>query len=72
MSVCVCVCILALVTQHAKRMRRIILSRRPVWFYHIFPHYAINGMIFGEKQIYWTYDVFFDFFYNSFMKNFSL
>ena len=26
MCVCVCVCILALVVQHAKRMRRIILS----------------------------------------------
>ena len=20
-----------------------------VWFYHIFPHYLVNGMIFGKK-----------------------
>ena len=25
--------------------------RWPVWLYHIFPHYLINGTIFGEKRI---------------------
>ena len=34
----------ALVIQHAKRTRRVIL-------YHIFPHYLINGMIFGKQLI---------------------
>ena len=33
----------ALVTQRAKRMRRIVLSSV---VYHIFPHYLINGTIF--------------------------
>jgi len=36
----------ALVIQHAMRMRCVTLSS----LYHIFPHYHINGMIF-EKQI---------------------
>jgi hypothetical protein len=48
----------ALVIQHAKRMRRIILYLWPVWLYHIFPHYLINGTIFGKmllniKCVFW-------------------
>ena len=39
----------ALVIQHAMRMRCLTLSS----VYHIFPHYLINGTIF-EKKIYWT------------------
>ena len=38
---------LALIIQHAKRMLRIIMW--PVRLYHIFPHYLINGTVFGEK-----------------------
>ena len=34
----------ALVIQHALRMRH---TRCPVWLYHIFPHYLINGSTFG-------------------------
>ena len=41
----------ALVIQHAKRMRLIILSLWPVCLYHIFSHYLINGTIFGEKRL---------------------
>jgi len=39
----------ALVIQHAKRMRRVILSSvaRPV--YHIFPHCLVNSTNFGER-----------------------
>ena len=25
-------------------------NMRPVWLYHIFPHYLIHGMILGEKM----------------------
>jgi len=32
-------------------MRRIILSSVPVWLYHIFLHYLINGTIFGKEKI---------------------
>ena len=38
----------ALVIQHAKRMRRIILWS--VQMYRIFPHYLIDGIIFGGKK----------------------
>ena len=49
--VCVCVCVcarvcvrmyVALVIQHAKRMRHIVKVAAPL--YNIFPHYLINGM----------------------------
>jgi hypothetical protein len=41
-----------LVTQHAKCMRRIILSSVPCFRLHpIFPHYLRNGTIFGQKLI---------------------
>jgi hypothetical protein len=38
-----------LVIQHAMRMRRIILW--PVWLYHIFTQYLINGTILGKKLL---------------------
>jgi len=41
----------ALIIQHAKRMRHTILLLWPVRLYHIFPHYLINGTIFGKKVI---------------------
>jgi hypothetical protein len=41
---------LALVIQHAKRMRRIMLYLSPVRLYHIFPHYLTNGTI-SEKKV---------------------
>ena len=41
-----------LVIQQAKRMRRIIVSHLwPVWLYHIFPHYLINGTILVKNVI---------------------
>jgi len=39
----------ARVTQHAKRMRRIISSLSPVCLYNIFPRYLKNGTIFEKK-----------------------
>ena len=30
----------------------------PVWLDHIFPHYLINGRIFGGEKSYWTQNVF--------------
>jgi hypothetical protein len=51
-SVCACVlcmCVyVALVIQHAKRMRRIIWSVR---LYHIFARYLTNGRFWGEKLL---------------------
>jgi hypothetical protein len=47
-----CATIAALVTQHAKRMRRIILLSvaASAVAYHIMPHYLIDETIF-EKQV---------------------
>jgi hypothetical protein len=39
----------ALVMQHAKFIRRILVHLWPLWIYNIFPHYLINGKIFGKK-----------------------
>jgi hypothetical protein len=39
----------AIVIQHAKRMRRIILSSVACQALPYFSHYLINGPIFGEK-----------------------
>ena len=39
------------VFQHAKRMRHIVLSLQPVWFYHIFPHYLKNHDFPKEKIV---------------------
>jgi hypothetical protein len=44
------VCV-ALVIQHAKRMRHIILSSVSYLGLHIFTHYIVNGMIFGGKNV---------------------
>ena len=42
----------ALVIQHAVRMSYIILSSVVCLLYHIFfPHYVINGTIFGKKTV---------------------
>ena len=38
----------SLVIQHVKRMH-CISHLWLVWLHHIFPHYLINGMIFGKK-----------------------
>jgi len=53
--------------QHAKRMRRIVIC--PVWLYHNFPHYLINGLTFGNKTFIEN-KMCFDFLYN-FLKYFS-
>ena len=42
-----CVRDIALVIRHAKRYSLLFSHLRPVWLYHIFPHYLLNGMIFG-------------------------
>jgi hypothetical protein len=46
----VCVCIPALVSSHANRMRRVIQSSVVIWLCHIFPHHLINDTIFGEEK----------------------
>ena len=35
-----------LVTQHAERMRHVVLPHIAYWLYNILPHYLINGKIF--------------------------
>jgi hypothetical protein len=37
-----------LVTQHAKRITLLYWHMLPVWLYRIFPHYLINGTVFGK------------------------
>jgi len=37
--------------QHAMRMHRIILSSWPLRLYTGFPHYLINGTIFGRTSL---------------------
>jgi len=39
----------ALVIQHAMRMRHIVMSPAPL--YHIFPCYLTNGAIFAKKLL---------------------
>ena len=65
-SITYCECVyVALVIQHAKRMRRIITCDLwPVRLCHILPH-LINGVIFGKKLLC------FDFLYNFCLKRFS-
>ena len=41
----------ALVTQHAMHMCRIVLLSVVCRLYPIFLHYLINGMIFGKKNV---------------------
>ena len=45
-SVCVCSLCDPASKAHAPYCRLL-----PVWFYHIFPHYLINGTIFGKKLL---------------------
>jgi hypothetical protein len=41
-----------LAIQHAKRMRRIILSSVACWLYNIFAHYLLSGTTLGgEKKL---------------------
>jgi hypothetical protein len=50
MNIKYCECVsVALVIQHAMRMRRVVLSSVACWLYHIFPHYHIKGTIFGKN-----------------------
>jgi hypothetical protein len=44
--VCVCVCVVALVIQHAMHMRRVVCGRLPVPYS---PHYLINFTTFRNK-----------------------
>jgi hypothetical protein len=49
---------MVLVTQHAQRMRRIMLSSVACLALPIFPHYLINGTTFGKnilniKCVFW-------------------
>jgi len=68
--------LVGLVIQHAMHMLIIIQYSHllPVWLYHIFPHYVINGMIFflGGGEILWNKNVYFDFLYKICLKYFSL
>ena len=43
----------------------------PVWLYHIFSHYLINGTIFGKNDWTWNVNACFDFLYNFCLKYFS-
>ena len=52
MSVTYSECVsVALIIQHARRMRRVTLSSVISWLYRMFPHYLINGTIFGRKLL---------------------
>ena len=74
---CVCVCVVywnggtgvALIIQHAKRMRHIILSSVACLLPPHFPRYLINGMIFEKKVS--EYKMCFDFLYNFYPKHFT-
>jgi hypothetical protein len=74
LHICVCVCAwacacassrLALLIQHVTCMRHLW----PLWHHHIFPHYLINGTIFGKSVD--ECKMCFDFLYNSCLKHFS-
>ena len=43
---CVCVCSLS---YPARKAHTPFCHLWPVWLYNIFPHYLMNGTIFGEK-----------------------
>ena len=49
----------ALVIQSEERMRRVILSSVGCWLYLTFPHFLINGAIFGKYLIEYKMRVFF-------------
>jgi hypothetical protein len=42
---------------------------QPVWLYHIFPHYLINGTILGKEVM--GHKICFDLAYGVFLKHFS-
>ena len=51
-SACACVYVqVALLFQHATRMRHIVMYLWPVRLLHIFRHYLINGTVFGKKLL---------------------
>ena len=45
------VCCIALVIEHAMRMRRMVIHMWPLRLCHIFPHYLTNGKDFGKKLL---------------------
>ena len=59
----------AVVIQHAERMRSIILSSVAYLAVPYFPHYLVNGTIFGKSC--WTQYMSFDFLYTFSPKKFS-
>jgi hypothetical protein len=67
---CVCVCArargrarVALLVQHAKRMRCHLWL---FWLHRVFPHYLINGTIFGKRL--WNIKCVFYFLYKFYLK----
>jgi len=69
-SECVCVCSLRYPARNAHASYYVVLW--PVWLYHIFPQFLINGTIFGWKKHYSTQNACFDFLYKFCLKHFSL
>jgi len=62
----------ALVIQHEKCMRRIVLSPVACPAYHIFPLYLIKGTIFRGKKSYWKQNACFDFLYKILSEKFLI
>ena len=60
----------ALGVEHAMRMRRVVLSL-PVLLYRVFPHYLINGTIFGGGRGVTEHKIFVLIFSKSFVWNIS-
>jgi hypothetical protein len=74
--VCVCVlvygaslCLRACSLTHPAWNSHVPCYLRRPWHQNIFPHYVINGTIFGEKVT--EYKMCFDFMYNFYLKSFS-
>ena len=66
----VCTCILSYLARHEERMLHFILSSWPVWLFHIFSHYLINGTI--VEKIYWTEHICFGFLYKFFYLKYTV